>query len=443
MTDLVNIEAERSVIGTILINPDAMADIVDWLKPEAFGDRASRAVYRAMLRLWERREPATIITVSAELMAMGGKDQTAADNFLMSCLQIDNPYFVTFHAEVIMRFARNRALWSGCESMLKTAALGGDFDAADLWAPVFRDIETFTKPGAGINTAAEQMQALRAMADDRWSGRTIERILPTKMFKVDRLLGGGLRDSQLIYLAARPGMGKSAFMNHIAANRNVAIFSLEMPWQDVRNRMVATLAGVPFETGVRAIGDVEQQARWVDASFEVETWPVHVIDNLRTTAQIESRCLRLQQEGGLDAVFIDHLGLLSDENKRGGEYERVSMISRRLKEMAMRLAIPTVCLSQLNREVESRTECIPQLSDLRDSGRIEEDADVVLMLYNRRYYVTKGMLKSGDDDFIPQTNWDRVKVKVEKNRNGEPGIADIGWEGKYMRWHDADERRAA
>jgi replicative DNA helicase len=145
----------------------------------------------------------------------------------------------------------------------------------------------------------------------------------------------------------------------------------------------------------------------------------------------------------LSAVFVDHLGLIGDEGKRGGEYERVSLISRRLKELAMRLNVPVVCLAQLNRAVEDRPECVPQLSDLRDSGRIEEDGDVVLMLYRRMYYVTKGAMKSEVDDFIPQTDLHRVKFKLEKNRNGEPGVADMGWNGPSMKFVDVESRRIA
>lgn len=448
MTDLANLtnpDAERSVVAAILLQPDAIAEVAEWLPHEAFHDPKLRAVYRAAKQLWERRVPATHVTVPPELIAMGGKSLEEATDYVLDLAASSvTSVYVAHDARTVMQFAWYRAIAEGGTELVTKAFAAKPFDLDAAWIEVRRSIDHFAEKPATVASAGDQMQVLRETAAARWDGTLVDNVLPLRFRHADRLLGGGLRNGQLMYLAARPGMGKSALMLHLSAYRRAAVFSLEMPWMDVRNRMVTTLAGVPFDVGTRPVGDIVAREKWIDASYQVETWPVEIFDSLRTTAQIEAACLRMQSEDGLDAVFIDHLGLLADDHRRGGEYERVSLISRRLKELAMRLNVPVVCLAQLNRGVEDRTGCVPFMSDLRDSGRIEEDGDVVALLFRRGYYAAKGMVKPDDnEDRIIGTGWDRVEFKIEKNRNGETGTVELGWEGKVMRFHDPETRLAS
>jgi replicative DNA helicase len=200
-----------------------------------------------------------------------------------------------------------------------------------------------------------------------------------------------------------------------------------------RKRYVAILDGrLPAPAGV-LVHHIERHER--------TSRIVAVRDDLRTTGAIESFLERAMAEQGAQSVVIDHVGLLADNHGKASEYERVSRISWALKEMALRTGAAVIALSQLNRAVEHRPECIPFMSDLRESGRVEENADAVALLWRRAYYSAKGMTNPDHDkDFIGDL--ERVVVNLPKNRNGEPGGVELGWNGATMRFHEIDRRAA-
>jgi replicative DNA helicase len=266
---------------------------------------------------------------------------------------------------------------------------------------------------------------------------------------LDRMLSGGLRGGELLILAARPSIGKTALMLHMARRTHSVVFSLEMPKKAILNRLTSTHAGVSYDVAMNpnVIGDATRRDhlrdRWLTASEEVATWPLVILDGPHTTAQITATVDRLRQERPVDAVYVDHLGWLNDQFRYSSQYERASELSRRVKRVALSTGLPVVALSQLNRDVESNPGCVPFLSNLRDSGKVEEDADAVILLYRRFYYVQKGMVKPGPEDYITGKDWERVSLSIAKNRNGETGSIDLGWEPFGMRYHEVSERSAA
>lgn len=455
---LVDFEAEQSVIGAILSRPDAMADVVDWLLPEWFSDARTRSVYAAMVRLWYERTPADVITVPAELVRMGAKSEIAAMDFLNECEAV-SPIgaYAEHYGEIVRRMAWRREIEQVGAELVRVAHAGGDVDTDDLIVSARRRIESFERTRATPATMREQIESLRDLSLRIWSGDYVDRVVSSGIRDLDRMLSGGFRGGEMIVLGAKQSMGKTATMLHIATaeqpyDRNDPtkprtrspwlVFSLEMSETAINRRIIATEAGVPFETAMSPVGDVMTRDRWLEATERVETWPLKVIAQPRmTTGRIEAIAERELAEREVAGIMIDHLGLLNDSTTGRSDYEKVSEISKRLKGMAMKLDLPVLVLHQLNREVERRSSCMPQMSDLRDSGKVAEDADVVALLFNRMYYVKREILEPNDDlDWIQigdVRNYHRIQLSVHKNRNGDTGTVNMGWEPKAMRLVEA------
>jgi replicative DNA helicase len=251
-----------------------------------------------------------------------------------------------------------------------------------------------------------------------------------------------MRRRELWVIAARPSMGKSALMLHMARRTRALIFSLEMPAEQVLNRMICAEAGVPYGVAYQQIGDLDQRDRWLAASERLERMTGMIVDKPgMTTAKMQAIASRAIAEHGINAVYIDHLNYVSDQFRFGNEQEKTGELVRRCKQLANVCDVPVVLISQLNREAESREGCMPRMSDLRSSGRIEEDADFVGLLYRRLYYVNRGMIDAKPElDWVTASNRQKVQLMVTKNRNGETGTAWLGWDASAMSFH---ETRAA
>lgn len=440
-------ESERALLGSLLIDRDAIAQVVDWLKPEAFYDLRHERIYRSMLWLWNKRTPCDYVTLCDALVNVDRLDKVGGADYL-SGLMVDVPFavHVVFYAETVMRRARQRAMIDAA-SRIVAEAYADDLGADDAALMLRSAVEPLAGPDEIVGSEADQVAALRSKVELRWAGELHETVVSTGIRMLDRMLAGGLRGGEMFVLAARPSIGKSALMLHMASGARAMVFSLEMHSDVCRNRLISTHAGVPYSVAMLPIGDIEMQNRWLEASAEVETWPLSIHHTARTTTAIEAMVLRAKAETGVDIVFIDHMGWLQDTPRdKASEYDKMSYRSRRCKELAMRCDVPVVALSQLNREVEHRPGCLPYMSDLRESGKIEEDADHVVLMYRRAYYSARGMggLKPDMDDYITgRPAWDRLNLNVVKNRNGAVGSVDLGFEGHCMRIHEVEERLAA
>jgi replicative DNA helicase len=444
-SDLVNIEAERAVLSGILGDPDNIAKVVDWLPVDAFGDGQCRAVYLAMTRLWERRVPATVATVPDALKIR--PDQRDRMTVFLADLSIRagwrDAQQVTYHGDLILELARRRA-GERAAAELVADIHKGEPDWEEAAAAIRRSVEPFRRPEDGPVIHADRVDVFTERLQQRWCGELHERVVPTGVRMLDGMLAGGMRGGDLVILAARTSMGKTATMLHVAKRSRSLVFSLEMTEEAILNRLACTEAGVPYDVGMTTIGIQEHRNRLLDATDRVRRMPLTVLDKPWTTARIEAEIERRRLDGEVDAVFIDHISKLSDEFRRASEYERISALSARCKNMALRHDVPVIVLSQLNREVEHRRGCMPFLSDLRESGKLEEDADAVLLLWRRAYYVEKGMADADEEkDRITGTAWDRLTVNVAKNRNGITGIVDMGFDRNTMRLHEVSERMAA
>lgn len=435
-----NLEAEQAVLGSMLIDPDAIATVADWLKPESFFHGPNGTIYHAMTALWSVRKPTTVVTLCDLLRVRGKLDDVGGAAYVSSLIAaVDSPFYVAHHAEIVQRCARQRATIEAACRIVATAHVD-DLPADDAGLLIRQAVEPFGGANDQRPTHAEATDALRSTVLERWAGRLQETVVSTGIAHLDQLLGGGLRGGELSIWAARPSIGKSGLMLAVARLHRSLVFSLEMPRDVSLNRLISSQAGVSYDVAMRSVGDIEHRNAWLNASAEVESWPLTIVDDVRTTVGIEAMVQRTKAERGVDVVFIDHLGWLSDRFAgKASEYEKMSFFSRRCKEIARHCDVPVVALSQLNREVEHRTGCLPYMSDLRESGKIEEDADHVILLYRRRYYSERNMggLKPDLEDYIAgRPAWDRLNLNLVKNRNGAVGSVDVGWEGKTMRVHD-------
>ncbi len=442
MTDLTNFDAEQAVIGGILMRPEAMVDVADWLRAEMFSDSRTRWVYTAMQSLWQKRQPADHLTIPAELVMLGAKSEANAMLFLQECKDVAgySPY-VEHHAEIVRDMAERRAIEQAGSDLVKAAHAEAELNTDDLIITARRRIESFQRTRVTPETMEQQIDFIRQRSLDIWSGRYIDRVVPSGIGELDRILSGGFRPAELTILGAKQSMGKTATMLRIARKKPWLVFSLEMTTEAINRRFIATEAGVSFDVAFRTPNDVKLQDRWLEASDAVAQWPTMVIGEPgMTTMRMEAMAERTMQEREVCGVMIDHTGHVTDSIP-GSLYEKTSEVAKRIKHMAGRLNLPVLALQQLNREVERRSTCMPTMSDLSDSGKWEQVADVVALLFRRNYYVSKGILEADtDQDYIrigDKWNLERLKVKVEKNRNGDTGVVDLGWDGMSMRLVEA------
>jgi replicative DNA helicase len=434
-------DAEQALLGSLLIDRDAIAGVVESLKPEAFFLSANATIYRAMLGLWAVRRPCDLVTLSALLASRGKLDEVGGAAYL-SALMASVPTAVHLHhyADIVNEHARRRALIDAGSMMVATGyAKVAEPDYDRMMVDARSSISAFDPLD---RPADEQVDALidnlRQTTFKRWSGDYVDDTTPSGIEQIDRLTGGGMRRRELWVIAARPSMGKSALMLHMARRTRALIFSLEMPTEQVLNRMICAEAGVPYQVAYQQVGDLDQRNRWLAASERLEKLTGMIVDKPgMTTARIEAITSRAIAEHGINAVYIDHLNYLNDQFRYSNEQEKTGELVRRCKQIANVCDVPVVLISQLNREAESREGCMPRMSDLRSSGRIEEDADFVGLLYRRLYYVNKGMIDAKVDlDWVTASNWQKVQLMVAKNRNGETGTAWLGWEAASMRFHE-------
>ena len=435
-----NIDAEQAILGAILLNPDVLATMSDRLTPDAFFHSANATIFAAMQALFRVRRIPDFTTLTDLLQARGKLDQVGGVAYIASLASsVSTWVYVGEYVDIVLRDARKRALIDGAAEPVglgyRQTEEEPDYDAVlrrtRERVAVF---EPGTVTGAGIS---DHVDALEDVTLRRWAGELADDVISTGIPSVDHLASGGMRRKELWVLAARPSMGKTALMLHMARRCRSLIFSLEMSAEAVTNRLISTEAGVPYDVAMKAMGDLAMRNRWLEAAQLVRSLPITIIDASTTTGQIETTALKLASDQGLDAVFVDHLDHLADRIRTESAFERASELIKRCKGVAMTTGLPLLVLSQLNRAAEERPTCLPQLSDIRTSGRIEEFADVVGLMFRRRYYVARQKLDAGPEDYVsPSSNLERVQVDIAKNRNGEIGLALMGWEPRAMRFHD-------
>jgi replicative DNA helicase len=434
------IDAERVTLGALLVEPERYFDVAASLRPEDFHEALHRDIYAAIVRLHEARRPVDFITVSEELSGHAGLRAIGGSAYLAQlCENIPTTSHAPRYAEFIRDAALKRHL---VDAGRKIAALAADptTEARDALENAEQQLLSLSRKSAptepnhiaDIGSAAFDRYAALHQATDKqalWG-------LRTGFADLDHLLTG-LQPGHLVIVAARPSMGKTSFALDVARHaagvqhKNVAIFSLEMSRDELMDRVVAGYLGVEawkLKKGQLSDEDFRRVGQLMDGLKE---HPLYIDDDSDTTlVNLRSKARRQQMEHGLDLLVIDYLQLIEVTDRASGENrtQQVSHISRQLKNLARELQCPIIALSQLSRSVEQRNPPIPILSDLRESGSIEQDADSVLMFYRRGAY----------DEHCDEPNL--TDIYVRKNRHGPTGRIDLMFQPAKMSFNCVDRR---
>lgn len=434
------LDLEEAVLGALLLEKDALVMVVDFLKPESFYKEAHQEIYRAIIRLFNDTEPVDMLTVVNQLR-QNGKLDAVGGSYYISYLttRVSSAANLEFHTRAIMEYAIRRKLITIAGTVQKN---GYDL-TMDVFTTLDRTEQAFFEVADGhIRKGYVDMHALLGEAFDHLSHRrtAVDGLsgIPSGFTTLDRITSGWQK-FDLIIIAARPGMGKTAFV--LSALRNaaidhqipVAIFSLEMGSLQLVNRFIAAEAELS--------GDKIKQGKLMDHEWEqllhkttaLSTAPIYVDDTPALSIfELRTKCRRLKAKHQIQLVVIDYLQLMSGELGRGGgnREQEIASISRSLKSLAKELDIAIIALSQLSRAVETRGGSKrPQLSDLRESGSIEQDADLVLFLYRPEYY---GLT----EDEMGNPTQGLAEVIIAKHRNGPLDQIHLQFIGHYMKFMD-------
>lgn len=442
-----DIEAEEAVLASLMVDPDAMLAVQGIVKPVDFFREKNGWVYDACVSLWNRDEVINQITVAHELASRDQLEEVGGQVFLADIIRrLPTSIGAEFYARIVKRDAMYRGLIHAATGILQMA-----YEAPADIDSVFSKSETLLQKlrgGENFRDFVHIRQLLDAFLDQ--DPDEIERIelsaIRTGFSDLDTLLSG-LKRSDLVIVGARPSVGKSSFALGIARNAaieqraNVAFFSLEMSSEQLATRLLSAEARVE-STRLRMGQNTEMEERRVVAAAarlsEANIW----FDDtaMLTVAELRAKARRLAGEAKqLDLIVLDYLQLMQGENAGGREnrVQEISYISRTLKGLARELDVPIIALAQLSRAIENRHPRTPQLSDLRDSGSIEQDADIVMFLSREDMYVTPEQWEQQHPD-LPAATYPKgvAQVSVAKHRNGPTGMVDLRFREQFATFQD-------
>lgn len=429
-----NTDAERSVLAALLIDRDAILQIAPVLTPDDFYDSAHRTIYAAMLRLYQRRVPIDFVTLAAELerpnrdgttdlIQAGGYESLTLLN-MAEVTAVHAPYY----AELVRACAGKRALIAAGETLLRSAYdpdISLDQSVAEATAAIAAATER------SLDHGYQTMKQLMDRAYERID-QDAERTTPFGLVDLDEQIGG-MRDGQLVIVAARPGLGKSSLAMQIVHHNvtqatPVGMISLEMSGDELADRLLAlaTQANMhDVRTGCAPHRVITQVTTAIGKLAEHE----FLVDD-RTSGElstVQARARQMLANGGIRLLIVDYLQLMHVADRRENRVQEVSAISRGLKQLARELGIPVIALAQLNRALESRADPTPVLSDLRESGSIEQDADIVIFIHRPDLY---------SKDAPPNV----AKLMVAKHRNGPHGNVSVLWRPEEVRFESLSNR---
>jgi len=432
-------EAEASLLGALIIDSEAIVKIADRLSPSDFFDKRHERIYEAIVKLYDHHQAIDVLTLTDQLKGSGYLDSIGGPAYLTELTNfVPTATHVEQYADIVAQKALRRKLIAASRQIT-----GLGYDESKQLTELIEEAETslFNVSQQHIKQDVISLEAILAASFDRLDelhkDKSKIRGVPTGFKDLDNVLAG-LQRSDLVVLAARPSMGKTALALNIAHNvavksgEPVLIFSLEMSKEQLVDRLLSMESGVDawaLRTGNLTDADFEKIGQAMgtlsEAPMYIDDTPSITVSDLRTKARREAH------RRSLGLIVVDYLQLMSGGSRFSGEFNRVqevSDISRALKGIARELNVPILALSQLNRSVENRSPQIPQLADLRDSGSIEQDADVVMFIYREEFY-------------NPETDRKRLTdVLIKKHRNGPIGGVELYSEFEKQRFRSVDTK---
>ncbi len=429
--------AEQSLLGAILIDPVSITQVADLLGSEDFYLEEHKQIYLAMQELFMANSEIDVVTLIDMLVTKGIYNKSGGEDYIRTLTDaVPDALNIRDYARIVKEKSVLRQLIAAC-SEISEAAYSEQESVVDIIDHAENLIFNIAqgRDTKGFRHIKDVLGDVYAHLHDLNTNKEATQGTQTGFSALDRVLAG-LGKSDLVLVGARPGMGKTSFALNIATNvakqtkKTVCIFSLEMSADQLVNRVLSSEALVnsySLRTGELAPADWENLAR---AAGELAGCDILIDDTSGMT--VTAMKAKLRRVKNLGMVIIDYLGLMSGDKHTENRVQEVSEISRSLKIMAKELMVPIVCCAQLSRGPESRTDKKPMLSDLRDSGAIEQDADTVIFLYRSEYYKTDDA--AGQDTSI-------AEVIIAKNRHGSTGTVNMGWNGQFTKFVTiADER---
>lgn len=429
-------EAEEAVIGSILIDPESYYDVAQFLREEDFYIHRNRWIWQAFVRLYERRQSIDMLTVTDELDQMGKLAEVGGSAYLTGLVgNTPTALHAQAYGRIVEEKAIRRRMLEAANDVARLAyktevGLDEVLDGAER--AVFgvserrltRDLQTIQQ---ALSNYYDRIDNLSRRPDQFFG-------VPTGFIDLDKLLMG-LQPSDLIIIAGRPGMGKTAFMLSAAKNaaqihkKHVAIFSLEMSNEQLVQRLVSQETGIDSQRLRTGKLNDDEWPRFTHAIEVLSDTRIFLDDTpALTPLQMRTKCRRLHAEFQLDLVVVDYLQLMSSGTRAENRVQEVSYISRNLKVLARELNVPVLAAAQLSRAVEQRADKDPQLSDLRESGSLEQDADIVIFLHRPEMY---------EKDTLKQN---LAQIKIAKHRNGPTGMVELVFRSQLAKFENAATR---
>lgn len=433
-----NLEAEQAVICSAMIDEEASIEIVAKLSPEDFYSEAHKIIFEAIVALYSKNVSIDIITLTDLLEAKDQLSSVGGVSYLTSLTNVlpSSAYYANY-VDIVKKNAVLRQLISASNEIIKNAYKATDGDDALGFAE--KAIFEISEKGqvSSLENLAESLTGVMENLEEIHKDGGKTRGVPTGFYQLDRMTNG-LQRSDLILIAARPSVGKTSLAMNIVSNAAIesgakcAVFSLEMSKAQLAQRMLCSVANVDMS---KALHGELQENDWTKlwkAHKKLSQCKIYVDDSsLNRPSTILSKCRKLKRERGLDLIMIDYLQLMTGDGKTDNRQQEISEISRKMKILAKEINVPVIVLSQLSRAVEQRSNKLPVLSDLRESGAIEQDADMVIFIHRPEKDnaatedVTKKEGKEQSKDYT-------VQLIIAKHRNGELGTIPLAWVGSRV-----------
>jgi replicative DNA helicase len=440
-----NLEAEMSVLGGILLDNDALNRALEHLRPEDFYREVHSKIFNALIALSDRSEPADLVTLTAMLKEQGTLEEVGGTAYLSTLVDyVPTAANINYYCKLVKEKAVARELIKVATEIAGRGYEGGDVDSSLDWAEgeIFKIANMKSRPSfyATKDIVKDTIKAIEKLYDRK----ELITGVPTGFTDLDNMTSG-LQGGDLIIIAGRPSMGKTAFCLNLVeyatmhADKPItsAVFSLEMGKEQLVQRMLCSVARIDASRVRNGKLAQSEFPTLVNAAGVIAEAPIFIDDTPAITVlELRAKARRLKQEHNLGLIVVDYLQLMQGSNPESRQQE-ISEISRSLKALAKELNVPVIALSQLNRSLESRTDKRPILADLRESGAIEQDADVIMFLYRESVYCDACKKR---DNSCNEGHERNAEVIVGKQRNGPLGVEQLTFLGEYTRFESQSRR---
>ncbi|MCD4688425.1 MAG: replicative DNA helicase [Desulfuromonadaceae bacterium] len=441
-----SLEGEMSVLGGILLENDALNKALELLRPEDFYRESHRKIFSALIDLSDRGEPADLVTLTSMLQTKGELEEVGGSSYLGVLVDyVPTAANISYYCRMVKEKSLARHMINVSTEIASRGYDGGDIESTLDWAEKSIFEISGMKSSPSYFSTREIMQETFKNIEKLYQRKELVTGVPTGFTDLDTMTAG-MQPSDLVIIAGRPSMGKTAFILNIVENAGVRanppvstlVFSLEMSKEQLVQRMLCSVSRVDasrLRTGHLVDSD---WGKLTDGADVLSSAPIYIDDTPAITVlELRAKARRLKAERNLGLVVVDYLQLMQGHNSESRQQE-ISEISRSLKALAKELKIPVIALSQLNRSLENRTDKRPIMADLRESGAIEQDADVIMFIYREAVYCED--CKSRDRTCEKGHEKD-AEIVIGKQRNGPIGTVHLTFQGQFTRFEDQSKRQ--